>query len=219
VVSSCSRAGAKTWRPTKTAWPSSTCKRAIDVTAIADVRDLEAVSRVAADGAAELGPIDIVVANAGICTFDEATQMSQARWLQMIDINLSGPWRTVKAALPHLADGASIILTSSTAGLKGYPNVSHYVAAKHGLVGLARSLGNELGGRGIRVNTVHPTQVETDMLLNEGTYRMFRPDLENPDLDDFKVASQMGMALPTPWVQSSTSPTQCCSSPPTRRGS
>jgi SDR family mycofactocin-dependent oxidoreductase len=172
------------------------------VSAIADVRDLDALSRIAAEGAAELGPIDIVVANAGICTFDDAATMSEEKWQNMIDINLSGVWRTVKASLPHLADNASIVITSSTAGLRAFPNVGHYSAAKHGLVGLARSLAQELNTRGIRVNTVHPTQVETDMLLNDSTYKLFRPDLENPTIEDFKEGSQMTMILPTPWVQS-----------------
>jgi len=173
------------------------------ISAVADVRDLEAVTRVASDGVEQLGQIDIVVANAGVCTFDETARMSEEKWLTMIDINLSGVWRTIKAALPHLADHASIVVTSSTAGLKAHPNVAHYVAAKHGLVGLVRSLAIELGDRGIRVNTVHPTQVETDMLLNDETYRVFRPDLEDPSVEDFKAASQAGMAMPTPWVQAS----------------
>jgi (+)-trans-carveol dehydrogenase len=171
------------------------------VTAEADVRDVAALRDATDAGVAKLGPLDIVVVNAGICTFDTVADMSEETWQTVIDINLTGAFHTVKAALPHLADGGSVIVISSVAGLKGFPGAAHYVAAKHGLVGLTRSLAHELGPRGIRVNSVHPTQVETDMLLNEATYRTFRPDLADPDVEDFKSVSESVMILQTPWVQ------------------
>lgn len=98
----------------------------------------------------------------------------------MIDINLSGVWKSVKAAVPHIINGGrggSIILTSSVGGLKAYPHCGNYVSAKHGVVGLMRGFAVELGHHNIRANTVHPTHVNTDMLHNEGTFKMFRPDL------------------------------------------
>ena len=122
----------------------------------------------------------------------------------MIDTNLTGVWHTAKAAIPHLIEGGnggSIILTSSAAGLKGYENIAHYVSAKHGVVGLMRTLALELAPYSIRVNSIHPTQVDTPMIQNEPTWRLFRPDLEHPTKDDFAPASQAVNALPIPWVE------------------
>ncbi|MEV1005780.1 mycofactocin-coupled SDR family oxidoreductase [Streptomyces sp. NPDC049881] len=176
------------------------------VAAQADVRDLARLKEVVADGVAQLGRLDIVVANAGISTRPAISEeLSEEEWSTMIDVNLSGVWKTVTAAIPHLkahGEGGSIILTSSEAGLRGYENVGHYVAAKHGVLGLMRNLTLELGRHNIRVNSVHPTQVDTDMIQNEATYRLFRPDLENPTKDDFAAASQSLLALPIPWVES-----------------
>ncbi len=176
------------------------------VAAKADVRDLARLREVVADGVAQLGRLDIVVANAGISTDPlTADELSEDAWSTMIDVNLSGVWKTVTAALPHLkahGEGGSIILTSSEAGLRGYENTAHYVSAKHGVVGLMRTLTLELGRHKIRVNSVHPTQVDTDMIQNDAIYRLFRPDLENPTKDDFAAASQSLMALPIPWVES-----------------
>lgn len=167
----------------------------------ADVRDLAALTRAADEGAEAFGGIDIVVANAGICSFDTIDAMDVDKWQTMIDIDLTGVFKTVKAALPHVRDGGSIIIISSTAGLKGYSSLSHYSAAKHGLVGFMRAAAHELGARHIRVNTIHPTQVPTDMLMNDQTYRMFNPHLDNPTVDDFRAASQAGMVMPVPWVE------------------
>ncbi len=175
------------------------------VTAEVDVRDFDGLRRVV-DGAVEqLGRLDIVVANAGIGTpgamLDE---MDEPRWQQTLDVNLTGVWKSVKAAVPHIkagGRGGSVILTSSVGGLKAYPHVGHYVTAKHGVVGLMRTFAVELGQYSIRVNSVHPTHVGTDMLLNESTYRSFRPDLANPGPDDIKPICQMFHMLPIPWVQ------------------
>jgi (+)-trans-carveol dehydrogenase/(-)-trans-carveol dehydrogenase len=94
-----------------------------------------------------------------------------------------------------------VVLTSSAAGLKGYASIAHYVAAKHGVVGLMRSLAQELGPQGVRVNSIHPTQVDTPMIQNESTYKIFRPDLENPTRADFEPASATTNILPIPWVE------------------
>ncbi|WP_052850937.1 mycofactocin-coupled SDR family oxidoreductase [Streptomyces avicenniae] len=172
----------------------------------ADVRDLARLREVVADGVAQLGRLDIVVANAGILTTPaQAEDIEEDTWSTVLDVNLSGVWKTVTAAVPHIkahGEGGSIILTSSEAGLRGYENSAHYVAAKHGVVGLMRTLTLELGRHNIRVNTVNPTQVDTDMIQNESTYRLFRPDLENPTREDFGAASQSLLALPIPWVES-----------------
>ncbi len=170
----------------------------------ADVRDYDAVKAAVDAGVAELGRLDIVAANAGIAgTPAQSVDIPEDHWMTMIDINLSGVWRTCKAAIPHLkaAGGGSIIITSSDAGLFAYPNLAHYVSAKHGLVGLMRTLALELAGDMIRVNSIHPTTVATDMVLNDTIYRLFRPDLENPTREDFASAAVAMNALPIPWVE------------------
>lgn len=170
-----------------------------------DVRDYDALKAVVDSGVEQLGGLDIVVANAGIgnggATLDKT---SEADWDDMIGVNLSGVWKTVKAAVPQLisgGNGGSIILTSSVGGLKAYPHTGHYIAAKHGVVGLMRTFAVELGQHSIRVNSVHPTNVDTPLFMNEGTMKLFRPDLENPGPDDMAVVAQMMHVLPVGWVE------------------
>ncbi|WP_066043905.1 mycofactocin-coupled SDR family oxidoreductase [Herbiconiux solani] len=171
----------------------------------ADVRDFDALKAAVDDGVAQLGRLDIVSANAGIAGRPNLSEdVPEDEWMRMIDINLNGVWRTAKAAIPHLkagGRGGSIILTSSDAGLFPYANISHYVSAKHGVVGLMRTLALELAPDFIRVNSVHPTTVDTLMVQNDGIYRLFRPDLENPTKDDFAQAAVAMNALPIPWVE------------------
>lgn len=175
------------------------------VAAQADVRDYAALKAAVDDGVAQLGRLDIVVANAGIGNGGKPlAETDEQTWQDMIDVNLTGVWLTTKAAIPHMiagGRGGSIVLTSSVGGLKAHPNVGNYVAAKHGVVGIMRTLALELAQHRIRVNSVHPTQVNTPMVMNESTFRMFRPDLENPTRDDFAPISQMINVLPVPWVE------------------
>jgi SDR family mycofactocin-dependent oxidoreductase len=175
------------------------------VTTEVDVRDYEALKAAVDSGVEQLGGLDIIVANAGIgnggATLD---QTSEQDWETMIDINLAGIWKSVKAGVPHLlagGKGGSIIMTSSVGGLKAYPNTGHYVAAKHGVVGLMRAFAVELGQHWIRVNSVHPTNVNTPMFMNEGTMKMFRPDLEHPGVEDFRPVAQFMHVLPVGWVE------------------
>lgn len=135
----------------------------------ADVRDLTRLTEVATAGFAEFGRIDIICANAGVCSTAPVLEMAEEVWRTMIDVNLTSAWNTVRAAGPFIVDGArggSIVLTSSVAGVSGFPNLAHYTAAKHGLVGLMRALAVELAPHNIRVNTVHPTNVDSDMVHN-----------------------------------------------------
>lgn len=175
------------------------------VTAEVDVRDYDAVKAAVDGGVEQLGRLDIICANAGIGNGGQTLdRTSEADWTDMIDVNLSGVWKTVKAAVPHLisqGEGGSIILTSSVGGLKAYPHTGHYIAAKHGVVGLMRTFAVELGQHSIRVNSVHPTNVNTPLFMNEGTMRLFRPDLENPGPDDLAVAAQFMHVLPIGWVE------------------
>jgi SDR family mycofactocin-dependent oxidoreductase len=130
-----------------------------------DVRDAAAIRKVVDEGVAEFGKLDIAVANAGICTAQAWDEVTPALWQDTIDTNLTGVWHTITAAAPHLIGngGGSIICISSSAGIKGTPFFAPYVAAKHGVVGLAKAMANELAGHNIRVNTVHPTGVKTPL--------------------------------------------------------
>ena len=174
-------------------------------TAEVDVRDYDALKAAVDTGVEQLGRLDIIVANAGIGNGGQTLdKTSETDWTAMIDINLTGVWKTVKAGVPHIlagANGGSIILTSSVGGLKAYPHTGHYVAAKHGVVGLMRTFAVELGAQNIRVNSVHPTNVNTPLFMNDGTMRLFRPDLENPGPDDMKVVGQLMHTLPIGWVE------------------
>jgi (+)-trans-carveol dehydrogenase len=169
----------------------------------ADVRDYGSLKGALDAGVAELGKLDIVSANAGIFSFGTLEELPDATWQDMIDVNLTGVWHAIKAAIPHLKanGGGSIIITSSDAGLFGFPNVGHYVSAKHGVVGLMRTAALELAGDNIRVNSIHPTNVDTDMIQNESAYRLFLPDVENPTREQFAEAAKPMNALPIPWVE------------------
>ena len=172
----------------------------------ADVRDYSAVKAALDDGVAQLGRLDIVVANAGIGSFARAEELPEQAWQDMIDTNLTGAWHAAKAAIPHLragGRGGSIILTSSDLGLRAVENMVHYVAAKHGMVGLMRTLALELAPDMIRVNSVHPTIVNTDMIQNAPTYALFAPDLEEKDRTKERLAErfQAMNAMPVPWAE------------------
>ncbi|SEP20403.1 mycofactocin-coupled SDR family oxidoreductase [Trujillonella endophytica] len=132
---------------------------------VADIRDLAGLTAAVESGVAELGHLDVVVANAAIVVVAPYDQVTPAIWQEVIDVNLTGTWNTVMAAVPHLvaAGGGSIVLVSSVAGLKGLPFLVPYVAAKHGVVGLMRGFATELAKHRIRVNTLHPTATDTPM--------------------------------------------------------
>jgi SDR family mycofactocin-dependent oxidoreductase len=132
----------------------------------ADVRDSAALAEVAREGAAELGGIDIVVANAGVVNWSRIWEMPDQQWRDLIDVNLTGVFHTLKATVPIMIDqerGGSIVITSSSAGIKSLPGQGHYSASKHGLVGLMKSAAIELAPYKIRVNTIHPWAVDTPM--------------------------------------------------------
>lgn len=174
-------------------------------TAEVDTRDFDALKAAVDAGVEQLGRLDIIVANAGIGNGGETLDKTgQDDWDDMIDVNLGGVWKTVKAGVPHIlagGRGGSIILTSSVGGIKAYPHCGHYVAAKHGVVGLMKTFAVELGAQNVRVNSVHPTNVNTPLFMNDGTMKLFRPDLENPGPEDVKVVGQLMHTLPIGWVE------------------
>jgi len=173
------------------------------ITGIADVRDLPALRKAFEAGLDRFGQVDVICANAGIFTpGGPSWEQEENLWQETIDINLLGVWRTVKVAVPAMIEagrGGSVVLTSSTAGLKGTPNVSHYSSSKHGVVGLMRALANELAPHRIRVNSVHPTSVNTPMIRNDGTYRLMTGG--EPDLDAALPVFTSINAIPVPWVE------------------
>ncbi|MGV0771092.1 mycofactocin-coupled SDR family oxidoreductase [Mycobacterium syngnathidarum] len=166
------------------------------VAAVADVRDFHAVKAALDAGVERFGRLDIVLANAGIATmaFRELTiEEDLEMWTDVLDVNLVGSFHTAKAAIPHLIEGGrggSIVFTSSTAGLRGFGGLQGgglgYAASKHGIVGLMRTLANALAPHSIRVNTVHPTAVNTMMAVNPAmtafleNYPDGGPHLQNP---------------------------------------
>ena len=170
----------------------------------ADVRDLAGLTRAVEDGVAQLGRLDVVLANAGISTPASTLDMDENTWQTMLDINLTGVWKTIKASVPHIVAGGrggSVVITSSLAAIYANPGTAHYSAAKAGLVMFAKVLAKELAPQSIRVNTIHPTTVATDMILNDATYRLFRPDIENPTQADFEEAALTLNKLPIPMVE------------------
>jgi (+)-trans-carveol dehydrogenase/(-)-trans-carveol dehydrogenase len=169
-----------------------------------DVRSQADLDAAVAAGVSQFGHIDIVCANAGISSFAPLHEFTEEQWQTMIDVNLSGAWRALKATAPSMIEagrGGSIIFTSSVAGMKAYMHCGHYVAAKHGMIGLMRTAANELAAHSIRVNAVLPTSVNTKMFVNDATMALFRPDLENPTLEDAAAAAATLNALPIACVE------------------
>ncbi|OBI45832.1 3-oxoacyl-[acyl-carrier-protein] reductase [Mycobacterium kyorinense] len=141
-----------------------------------DIRDSVALQQLVADGVEQFGRLDILVANAGVLSWGRVWEITEEQWDTVIGVNLSGTWRTVRAAVPAMIEagnGGSIVVVSSSAGLKATPGNAHYSASKHGLVGLANALAIELGEFGIRVNTIHPYSVDTPMIEPEMMMKVF----------------------------------------------
>jgi SDR family mycofactocin-dependent oxidoreductase len=165
----------------------------------ADVRDLTALEGVVAEAVEMFGGIDVVVANAGISDWGRVWELTQDQWRDMIDVNLSGVWHTLKATIPGMIErgkGGSIVITSSVAGLKSLPAQAHYSAAKHGLVGLAKSAAIELGEYGIRVNTVHPWGVATPMAEEDHTIEKLLADHPAYAGSFGSILTNVGLARP-----------------------
>lgn len=176
------------------------------VTARADVRASKRLRTVIDDAVAELGRLDIVSAQAGISHSPMLLhEVPEDLWHVMLDVTMTGTWNTIRASVPHIVAGGrggAIVVTSSLASVRGSANVGHYVAAKHGLRGLVRSMSRELGPHSIRVTNLAPTNVATDMLLNEQTYNLFRPELDpNATRADFEEAAKRMHSLPIPFIE------------------
>lgn len=174
------------------------------IAAVADVRDREALRAVVDEGVRDFGGLDIVCATAGITSRGMAVDLPEESWRTMLDVNLTGVFHTCQVTAPHLIarGGGAVVLVSSIAGLRGLVGVAHYTTAKHGLVGLMRSLANELAPHRVRVNSVHPTNVDTPLIQNDAVRCAFRPDLDRPPTrDEFAEAARAMNMLDVPWVE------------------
>src|SRR6202012_4440641 len=141
-----------------------------------DIRDSAALTALVKDGAEQFGRLDVVVANAGVLSWGRLWELSDEQWDTTIGVNLSGTWRTLRAAIPAMIEagnGGSIVVVSSAAGLKATPGNGHYSASKHGLTALTNTLAIELGEYGIRVNSIHPYSVDTPMVEPDGRMEIF----------------------------------------------
>jgi (+)-trans-carveol dehydrogenase len=171
---------------------------------VGDVRDPARVRAVVARVLDSFGRIDVVVTNAGVFSVGDPLTLSPETWRDVLDVNLTGVWNTVQACLPAMVEGGrggSIVMTSSIGGVQGLLECPHYVASKHGVIGLMRALANELARYHIRVNAVCPTNVNTPMIQNPANYRTFRPDLEDPRSEDIVDVARAMHLLDVPWVE------------------
>jgi SDR family mycofactocin-dependent oxidoreductase len=161
----------------------------------------EAEMRVAVgETLARLGRIDVLVCSAGIFTWGKLWELTEEQWDQTIDVNLKGVWLTLKTVVPSMIERGygRIVVVSSTAGLRGCADISHYVASKHGVVGLVRSLALEVGEHGITVNAVCPTRVPTEMVTFPAYYE--RECGPGATLDDLARATRGEQVLPVDFV-------------------
>jgi SDR family mycofactocin-dependent oxidoreductase len=170
----------------------------------ADVRSLEQVCAVVAEAERTLGPIDVLVANAGICNSHPLPTMSADVWQEMIDINLTGVFNACRAVIPGMIErggGGRIVAIASMAGRAGWENIGHYAASKWGVIGLVKSLALEVAPHRITANAICPSSVNTTMMHNDSSYRLFRPDLENPTREDVLPAFASINVIPVPYVE------------------
>ena len=170
------------------------------VAAQADVRDYAGLGAALDKGLDEFGRLDIVLANAGVAAMSTNEKDRQGIWRDVIGVNLTGVWNTMEVTVPKLVEagnGGAIVLTSSSAGLKGLSAGTlgglAYTASKHGVVGIMRCLAKDLAPHNIRVNTVHPTGVATQMILNDAIAELF---VAKPDL-----GATLANALPVPMIE------------------
>ena len=170
----------------------------------ADVRDTASLNDVVSAALGTFGRIDIVVANAGVVSLSPAVSMSDEMWEQMIAVNLTGVYKTVRAALPPMIEsgrGGVAILTASTASFRTYDQHVHYTSAKHGVIGLMRSLAYELVDYKIRVNAVAPASVATPLIQNDVMYKLFAGGKENATAADAEAAFRELNLIKEPWVE------------------
>lgn len=171
----------------------------------ADVREQDQVNTALKTGLEAFGRVDIVLGNAGIINnYKKTWELAEEDFRNVLDVNIVGVWHTVKAAIPHMieqGDGGSIVLTGSAASASGIPNLAPYVASKHAVLGLVRTLAKELGRHQIRVNAVMPGNCNTPMFDNDGIRRLYVPDAEVPDQETFLQRAASMSPMRNPYVE------------------
>lgn len=168
----------------------------------ADVRSTADLDAAVTQTLGELGRIDILVANAGICGFGRFWEIDDQMWDEMIATDLTGVFKTMRAVVPHMIERGSgrIIATASMGGKMGNPNLAHYVAAKWGVIGLVKTLALEVADKGITVNAICPATVDTEMVHNDALYGLFCPDIEHPTRADVEPRYTAMNPIPDPWT-------------------
>lgn len=170
----------------------------------ADVRDLDGLRRIVAEGVERFGRLDIVCANAGIVGFGLSSDIDPQAWRTMLDVNVTGVWNTCTAATPAMVaagHGGSVIITGSVGSYHSDAGVAHYATSKHAVVGLMRTLAIELAPYWIRANLVCPTNVNTPMIMNPRTMNLFVPESEKPTLEQFEAAAKAMHVLDLGWIE------------------
>jgi SDR family mycofactocin-dependent oxidoreductase len=175
------------------------------LTFAADVRSNSRMHELVRSAVAEFGRLDIVLANAGVFSVGTVREMTEQQWREVIDVNLTGVFNTIQASLGPLSASprGRIVAVASGMGRRGAANIAHYVASKWGVIGLVKSVAIEVAPLGVTCNAVLPTIVNTTMIHNEPTYRLFAPHLESPDVEDVKPAFGATNPMGVPWVEPS----------------
>jgi SDR family mycofactocin-dependent oxidoreductase len=170
---------------------------------VADARDTAATNRAVEAAIAEFGKIDILLANHGLLSLSPVADMPDEMWDDVIDSDLTGVFKSIRAVLPHMLARKSgrIIATASMAGRTGLPTVAHYCAAKWGVIGLIKSVAREVAAEGITVNCICPTNLDSDMIHNPAFYALFAPGIENPTREQVEPGFTSLNAIPVPWIE------------------
>lgn len=173
------------------------------VSAVADVRELDAMVAFVDGAQADLGSVDVLVANAGVSTMGSICTMDAGQWSETIDINLTGVFNAMRAAAPHMRRQrwGRIIGISSMMGRSSNPGIPAYVASKWGVIGLCKSVAYELAAFGVTVNAIAPGNVSTPMIHNDTLYRLMRPDLEQPTREEVAPGLAGLHVQPVPWLE------------------
>lgn len=169
----------------------------------ADTRSLDDVQAAAEKTIKEYGQIDYLLANAGVASLSPIATCTPEIWNANLSINLTGTFNTFRSVVPHMIERGcgKIVATSSVAARAGFPNGNSYGASKWGVLSLVKTAAAELGMYGITVNAICPTNVSTDMFLNDMIYRTFRPDLESPTYEDIDPAAKGMHPMGVPYIE------------------
>lgn len=173
------------------------------LTVVGDTRSSDDMHKLVGTAIERFGGVDVFVANAGIASFGPVREMTYDVWRDVVDVNLTGVATSIRAVVPHMVErrAGRIVATASSVGRRGGPNNANYAAGKWGVIGFVKSLAIELAPAGITVNAFSPMSVSTDMCHNELTYKLFRPDLDDPQIDDVRDTFASLNPMNVPWLE------------------